>query len=235
MYPIPEKPTISVIIPALNEEKLIASTLRNAREVVPEAEFIVVDGGSRDNTMKIAREYATVYGSHGNVGSARNTGAKVASGDIIVFLDADTTITRQFVDRAIRVFRDPGVVGAGGLIMPEDTNLIEETAFYFFNLLIMLSFAIRKPNLAGTCVAYKREPFLEVGGFDVDMAASEDFDLCKRISKKGRVVFLKDVVVRTSRRRLKKFGLLGLTADWLKVTVEYFILSRRPQVYRAFR
>jgi cellulose synthase/poly-beta-1,6-N-acetylglucosamine synthase-like glycosyltransferase len=234
MYPVPKNPRISIIIPTLNEEKLITLTLRNARKVVPEAEIIVVDGGSRDNTVKIARKYTKVYVRHGSVGFARNTGAKMSKGDILVFLDADTTITRQFIDEALKALSDPNVVGVGGLIMPHNVNQFEGIVFYFLNLLIMISFVIRRPNLAGTCVAYKRKPFLEVGGFDTNMVASEDFDLCKRISKKGKVAFLKHVIVRTSRRRLKNLGLLGLIVDWSKVTVQY-LLGVRSRMYHAFR
>lgn len=234
MYSIPEKPKISIIVPTFNEEKIIASTLGNVRKVAPEAEIIVADGGSRDNTKRIAEKYAKVHATRGNVGNARNTGAKMSEGDILVFLDADTTITRQFVDEALKALADSNVVGVGGLIMPHGTNQLEEAVFYFFNFLIKVSFLVGKPNLAGTCVAYKRKPFLEVGGFDISMVASEDFDLCKRISKKGKVVFLDNVVVRTSRRRLKKLGLRGLIADWSRVTVQHF-LGKKPQVYRAFR
>lgn len=234
MYPIPKKPKISIIVPTLNEEKLIASTLKNVRKVVPEAEVIVADGGSRDNTVEIARRYAKVRVEDGSVGLARNTGAKMSEGDILVFLDADTTITRQFIDEVLKTFSDSNVVGAGGLIVPQDINQFEEVVFYFFNLLVMASFVVGRPRLAGTCVAYKRRPFLEVGGFDINMAASEDLELCKKISKKGKIAFLRHVIVRTSRRRLKQLGLFKLILDWSRITLRYF-LGRELRVYRSFR
>ncbi len=234
MYPIPKKPKISVIVPTLNEEKLIASTLKNVRKFVPEAEVIVADGGSRDNTVEIARRYAKVHKADGNVGLARNTGAKISEGDILVFLDADTTITRQFIDEILKTFNDPDIVGAGGLIVPQGINQFEEIVFYFFNLLVMTSFLVGRPRIAGTCVAYKRKPFLEVGGFDVNMTASEDLELCKKISKKGKIAFLRHVVVRTSGRRLKQLGLFKLISDWSSITLRYF-LGKEMRVYRSFR
>lgn len=75
----------------------------------------------------------------GNIAVARNAGAEAASGDIIIFLDADTTISRQFVDEMKKYFQDPNVVGVGGL-MPNRTNALAEIVFYFFNFLIMISF-----------------------------------------------------------------------------------------------
>ncbi|MEM2874483.1 MAG: glycosyltransferase [Candidatus Hadarchaeales archaeon] len=233
-YPLSPKFKISIIIPTLNEEKFIEETLINARRVVPEAEVIVSDGGSTDRTLEIAKKYAKICSGKGNVGRARNRGAKVSSGDILIFLDADTMINRLFVDRAIEVLKDPKIVGAGGLIMPSGTNLLEETVFYFFNLLIMISFLIGHPNIAGTCVAYKRRPFMEVNGFDETMVASEDFDLCKRISKKGRVSFLREVVVKTSRRRLRKMGLGRLILDWGRVTYDYFV-GKKVKYYEPVR
>jgi glycosyltransferase involved in cell wall biosynthesis len=225
---------ISVVVPTLNEEKLIASTLKRVREVVPEADLVVADGGSRDATLRIARRYARVVETHGPVGNARNEGAKAAKGEIIIFLDADTIIAREFVDKVLEVFRDPTVIGAGGSIMPKGMNQLEKIVFRFLNFLVRFSCFIKKPRIAGTCVAFKRNPFFEVGGFNTSIAASEDFDLCERISRKGKIVFLKDVVVYTSNRRLRKLGLFGLLRDWFKVTIMY-LCRRKITTYRAFR
>jgi glycosyltransferase involved in cell wall biosynthesis len=175
MYPLPTEPSMSIIVPTLNEEKLIAGTLKNAREVAPGAEIIVVDGGSMDDTAKIAKKYAKVIVKTGNVASARNAGAEEASGDVLIFLDADTKITRQFIEGVVKNFKRPEIVGAGGLIMPQRKGLLQEIVFYFFNFLVMVSF-VWEPFLAGTCVAYKRKPFFDVNGFDVKRNASEDVE-----------------------------------------------------------
>lgn len=225
---------ISVIIPTLNEEKLIEHTLKNVRKVAPEAEVIVVDGGSKDKTVQIAKKYAKVFHARGTIATARNVGAGEATGEILLFLDADTILTREFIDETLKYMRVPEVVGTGGMIMPLKTSLLTEMVFYFFNILIMLSFLYWRPVLAGTCVAYKKKYFMEVGGFDEQMVASEDFDLCKRISKKGKVVFFRHIVIRTSRRRLEALGLAGLIADWSRTTVQ-FLLGKRPKEYRLFR
>ncbi len=234
MYLPKKKVRISVIVPTLNEEKLVGQTLRNVRNVAPEAELIVVDGGSKDRTVEIARKYAKVLYSHTNIAAARNIGANAADGEILVFLDADTNINRKFIDEAINELMDPKVVGAGGLIMPQRAGTFLEAIFYFFNFIIMAAFFFGKPILAGTCVAYKKSAFFGVGGFDEKMAASEDFDLCNRISNEGKMVFLRKVIVRTSRRRLDKLGLSGLISDWSRVTVQY-LLGKKPKSYRVFR
>ena len=225
---------ITIIIPTLNEEALIGKVIATARSSAPNAEIIVVDGGSKDKTVSIAKKGAKVFVAHGRVGAARNTGAKNAKRELLLFLDADTYLNRYFVERATKALADPRVVGAGGRIMPENLNPIERFMFEIFNLMIAGSFLIGKPNLAGTCVMYRKSAFEKVGGFDETRAASEDFDLCERIAKVGKVKFMYRVNTRTSKRRLSEMGILGLVADWTRTTVKYY-LGIKEQNYASVR
>lgn len=225
---------ISIIIPTLNEAALIERVLKTAKKVAPKAELIVVDGGSKDATVRIARKYATVLKSHGRVGAARNNGAKVAKRPYLLFLDADTFLNASFVASAVHAFRDEKTVGVGGKIMPEALSPIERFVFEIFNLMIAASFLIGKPNLAGTCVMYKRDAFRKTGGFDESRAASEDFELCERIAKIGKVRFLWKVTTRTSKRRLSELGIHGLIMDWGRTTIKYY-LGIKEQVYASIR
>ena len=225
---------VTIIIPTLNEEALIAKVILTARLAAPQAEILVVDGGSKDKTASIARKSAKVMFAHGRVGAARNAGAKASRRELLLFLDADTYLNRNFVERACGAMGNPSVVGAGGRIMPEHLNPLERFMFEIFNLMIGASFVIGKPNLAGTCVMYRRKAFEKVGGFDETRAASEDFDLCERVSKIGKVKFLYRVNTRTSKRRLSEMGLLGLIADWGRTTIKY-VLGIKEQNYAAVR
>ncbi len=225
---------VSIIIPTLNEAALIEQVLLTAIKAAPEAEIIVVDGGSKDGTAGIARKHARVISAHGRVGAARNAGARVAKNDLLLFLDADTYLTEHYLFKVMQAFSNPNVVGAGGKIMPEHLDVIERAMFEVFNLMIAASFAIGKPNLAGTCVMYRKSAFWEVGGFDESRAASEDFDLCERIAKKGKVRFIWTVTARTSKRRLAEMGLLGLIADWTRTTIKY-VLGIKEQTYASVR
>jgi len=229
------KITVTVIVPTLNESKTIGPVLASVRSVLPTAQLLVVDGGSKDSTAKIAKKYATVLHNPGRtIASARNEGVHRAKGDLLIFLDADTLLTKQFVSRAFSELSDPRTVVAGGLVMPRDVGPFTTLVFYFFNFLIFASFAIGKPVLAGTCVAYKKKAFDAVGGFDEEMAASEDFDLCERVSRLGRAAFLSDVVVYTSNRRIKGLGLVGLLKEWGGVTLNYY-LGKKTRHYGSHR
>ncbi len=225
---------LSIIIPTLNEAALIEDVLITAIKAAPEAEIIVVDGGSKDGTQRIARKYARVIRAHGRVGAARNAGAKLARNGLLLFLDADTYLTEHYLFRTMQALSDPEVVGAGGKIMPEHLDIAERAMFEVFNMMIAASFAIGKPNLAGTCVMYRKSAFQKVGGFDESRAASEDFDLCERIAKVGKVRFIWTITARTSKRRLSEMGLLGLLADWTRTTAKY-LLGIKEGNYAAIR
>ena len=225
---------LSVVVPTLNEELNIQRTLRYVRCIDPLAELIVVDGGSKDKTVEIAKKYAhkVVNVKGKTIGGARNAGAKAAKGEVLLFLDADTIPHVEFFEK-IRMIcsRDHKVVGAGCVIMPRGLNFFETLFFYFLNFLVYLSVLFKRPAIAGSCVAYRKKEFLKAGGFDEERAASEDQELCQRIAKNGHVIFCPRIIAYTSSRRLRELGFLGLMVDWSKTTIN-FLLGIKTKSYR---
>ncbi len=225
---------LSVVVPTYNEKLNIGRTLRYIHCIDPLAELIVVDGGSTDGTIQIAKKYAhkvIVEKTH-TIAEARNIGAKAARGEVILFVDADTIPHVEFFDKVRTICsRDHKVVGAGCLIMPRGLNFYESLFFYYLNLLIYLSVLIKRPAIAGSCVAYRRKQFLKIGGFNQEMAASEDQDLCLRISRFGQVVFAPRIVAYTSPRRLRELGFFGLIMDWSRTTFN-FLLGIKTKSYK---
>ncbi len=225
---------LSVVVPTLNESLNIARTLRYIRCTDPLAELIVIDGGSTDGTIEIAKKYANkvIVAKKGTIGGARNVGAKAAKGEIILFVDADTIPHMEFFEKIRAICsRDHKVVGAGCVIMPRGVNFFESLFFYFLNFIVYLSVRVGRPSIAGSCVAYRRKAFWKVGGFDEEMAASEDQDLCVRISNVGQVVFSPRIIAYTSSRRLRELGFFGLLFDWGKTTFN-FLLGIKNKKYR---
>jgi len=231
-----KKLSLSVVVPAYNEEKLIGRTLKNLRKVVPKnAQLIVSDGHSKDGTVRIARKYAKVIFETGHsIGWGRNDGAKACKGDIILFVDADTFPTKEYAERMMAAFADPKVVCVGCHIMPENVSLLRETFFYALNMVVAASVAIGQPTIAGSCVAYRRKAFEKEKGFDTETASAEDMDLSRRIKRRGKVAFLYDTVVKTSDRRVHQLGILGLIKDWTRTSV-LFITRRKAKTYFAPR
>lgn len=230
------KPTVTAVVPTYNEEKLIGRTLGNLRKLLGgKAQIIVADGRSKDRTCKIARKYAkVVFESEHTVGGGRNAGAALAKGQIIWFVDADTFPTRKFLNRMLEEFSDPKVVCVGCQVMPERLGLWQRVFFRLLNLINRATVAARKPLIAGSCVAYRASTFRKTGGFDVHTSSAEDFDLCLRASRLGRVVFINDVTVPTSDRRVRKLGVWGLVKDWTHASV-MFLTGRKTSSYYAPR
>jgi glycosyltransferase involved in cell wall biosynthesis len=235
----PEKPWLSIIIPTLNEEKIIGVILEKIRKAAPAGvEIIVADGRSHDHTVEIALKHGArvVFEGRGfpSIGSGRNAGAKVARADLFLFNDADTAPDPRFFDIVRKDFQDERVVGIGCKVMPDESGALTRAFFSFLNFLVRFSVWVGRPSIAGNCVAYRKKQFWQIKGFDEEMQASEDQDLCIRISKLGKVVYHHGIVAVTSSRRLKKFGLFGLIIDWGRTTIN-FLLGRKTKRYAIIR
>ncbi|MFH0922711.1 MAG: glycosyltransferase family 2 protein, partial [Candidatus Micrarchaeota archaeon] len=164
----------------------------------------------------------------------RNAGARHAKGDVILFNDADTIPDERYYARLQEIFLDPKVVGAGCKIMPGEATKLQRFVFEMLNLMVWMSVKVGRPAIAGNSVAYRKDAFFKIKGFDEEMQASEDQDLCIRISKFGKVVYLNDLTAYTDSRRLKKFGLIGLFFDWGKTTFN-FVTGQKNRRYAIVR
>ncbi len=196
---------VSVIIPALNEAGHIAMTLENVRKGSPH-EIIVVDGGSADETCAIAQNCgATVI--HSKPGRARqmNAGAAQATGNVLLFLHADTLLPDNWTRVVTDTLGMPGVVaGSFGFRVAESFPgrwLVEWTT----NL---RSRWFQNPYGDQTQFL-RRAMFEELGGF-ADLPIMEDYELNQRLRKLGRVVTA-DAAAITSGRRWKRLGVVRTT------------------------
>jgi len=221
-------PKLSVIIPTYQEEKYIAKTLSTLTNVRPAIEIVVVDGGSQDKTVKIAKQYTSkVYKiQKRGISRARNHGAKQANAEILVFLDADVHPPLDFVEKTLETFNNPTVVGATCHIMPTESGLVELVFFRFYNLLLWLCTAF-KPHSRGEFLAVRKNDFLEVNGFNEIMPCLEDHDLAYRLSKRGKFMFIWDLTVHESLRRFRKLGFFKVLGTWFTDYL-FFMLRGKP-------
>jgi len=206
---------ISVIIPTLQEENYIEKLLSNLQRVATPIEIIVVDGGSSDKTVEIARRFTDkVYSiKKRGISAGRNYGAKHANGDILVFLDTDVIFPLDFVEKTKKAFEDCTVIGATCNIMPSQFRLDATLFFYFYNRLLKV-FTKIKPHSRGEFFAARKSTFLRVKGFDENMPCLEDHDLANRLSKFGRFMFIPDLTMYESLRRMEKLGFWRVIGTW---------------------
>jgi glycosyltransferase involved in cell wall biosynthesis len=194
---------LSFIIPAHNEEALIASTIRAIRTatdgLAAPVEIIVVDDASTDRTAAIAAaEGARVVPAQvRQIAAARNAGAAVARGSIFVFVDADTIVGAAVV-RALVAAMAAGAVGGGAAIQFD-----EPTPRYSRWPLAMLNVSCRLWHwAAGAFIFCRREAFEAAGGFDARLFAGEEVYFSRAMRRRGRFVILREPVV-TSGRKLR--------------------------------
>jgi len=230
--------TYSFIIPTLNEEKLLPQLLGiiDNKELIIKYnyEIIVSDGGSNDNTIKIAHNHSDVVlindkGSNQNIAIGRNLGAEVAKGEILIFHNGDVlpnnielmlkTIKEDFLESeylamtcCVKVFKDE----------QKFIDLVFQTFYnYYFHLLNLIGMGMGR----GECHIVRKNIFNEFNGYNEELAAGEDFDLFRRIRKKGKILFSRKLVVYESPRRYRKLGHFRILFTWLINSV-YIIFTK---------
>ncbi|MDE1860552.1 MAG: glycosyltransferase [Candidatus Micrarchaeota archaeon] len=234
------RPALSVIIPALNEEKYIPVTLAALSEqTFKDFEIIVVDGNSQDKTREIAKRCAKVVIEEGRgAGIARNTGARYARGDLLVFLDADTKPSKNLLRTYYNVFKnDPTVVAATGPILPiEKTNKKIHLGYKFVTIVfVKATILMGRAALVGSNFAVRAKAFKEIGGFDPTLITYEDWDLSARLDKVGKIVYKKKASVRTSARRAMAWGVWFYFRYHMVNMFMYHVLKRSREDYEPIR
>ena len=206
---------LSVIIPVKNERKsfnYIDQILRDLHEqsLKPD-EIIVSDANFELNEIYDADK--VIMG--GLPGIARNNGAKEASGDYLLFLDADISLKKNFLEKAVEEIKKEKLDIVGAKLLPyfHDQkkssvmkNSFDRTVYYFYNLFLRISHFTKSPFLASGCLFVKKELFDEIKGFDESLHLWEDWDLAKRSSKKGKIGILKSCKAYHSMRRFETEG-----------------------------
>jgi glycosyltransferase involved in cell wall biosynthesis len=209
---------ISVIIPTYNEEKNIERCLKafeNQTISRKDFEIIIVDGQSTDKTIEIAEKYAdkVIQQVSKGVGGARNDGARIAKGDILVTTDADCVPYHEWLEIVQNHFSEEGIVAVTGFLIPFDYEGMGKIETYVYELLFRISNQILTLfsltgyyHLCGANSAFDKNMFLEIGGYQ-DLPYSDDIEIYKRLKPKGKMVLDKNMKVNYSVRRIRKMSL----------------------------
>ncbi|MDN5753314.1 MAG: glycosyltransferase [Nitrosospira sp.] len=190
---------LSIIIPAFNEERLIEHCLQSisaslAANCKPgfKAEIIVVDNNSTDNTANLARQTGArvVFEPINQIGRARNAGAAVASGDWLLFVDADSVLNPGLLADILRLIEDGKSVGCGSTVQMQG---LPWWASWILQLWTRISILFRWA--AGTLVVCRSDAFHEVGGFNQELYAGDEIGLSRQLKKWGRQRGLQFVIL----------------------------------------
>lgn len=181
---------VSIVIPAFNEEKLLGETLAHIRAAATafeargwEVENVVCNNNSTDRTPEIATAGGArvVFEPVNQIGRARNTGAQAASGDWLVFIDADSRPSRELLEEVAQRIVSGNCLAGGVTVSFDDADRLTRAVTEGWN---WLSRACKW--MAGSFIFVRTEAFREVGGFNPDLFVAEEIDLSRRLKPLAR-------------------------------------------------
>jgi glycosyltransferase involved in cell wall biosynthesis len=217
---------LSIVIPAFNEERLIERCLQSisvslVANFTPcfTSEIIVVDNNSTDNTAKLARRAGAqvVFEPINHIGRARNAGAAKATGDWLLFVDADSQLNSGLLADVLRLIEDGKSVGCGSTLHMQGLP-------WWGNLLFQLwkATSILFRWAPGALVVCRSDAFRDVGGFDQELYAADEIRLSEHLKRWGRQRRLQFIILRkhpleTSSRKVALYSAREIAAQILRV------------------
>jgi rSAM/selenodomain-associated transferase 2 len=224
---------ISIIIPVLNEAKTIQTTLL-AIEKTPDCEIIVVDGGSIDNTVDLAKECGAIVivSSHPGRAQQMNAGAAIASGEILLFLHADTRLPQGYSQMIGDTLARPQTIAGAFELKIEG----QRRSLRWVEKMVKWRSHFCSLPYGDQALFLKATTFQELGKFPT-LPIMEDFEFIRKLRKVGRICIVPHAVL-TSGRRWQKLGVLKTTAINQIIIIGYFIgvsPHRLAQWYRTLQ
>jgi glycosyltransferase involved in cell wall biosynthesis len=210
---------ISIVVPAFNEQKLIGATLRSIGEALAsftrrgwETEVIVCDNNSTDATAELARaaEAMVVFEPVNQIARARNTGAAAATGNWLVFVDADSRPTPALFAEVAEQIASGRCLAGGCTVRLDERHFVADFGTGLWNVISRVF-----KWAAGSFIFCEADAFRKVGGFSAELFASEELDLSKRLKKLARVSRKKMVILHnnpllTSARKVRLYSRMDL-------------------------
>jgi len=219
---------ISIIIPTLNEAANLLPTLASTQNA-PDTEVIVVDGGSIDETVDVARSWGIeVIPSAPGRARQMNVGAARAMGEVLLFLHGDTCLPSGFDQYVRKILDRPGVV-AGAFRLRIDANL---PGLRIMERLVDVRSRPLQFPYGDQAIFLRPELFWDMGGFP-EMPIMEDFELVRRLRRRGRIVTA-PVPVLTSARRWKNLGIVRATFINYAIPLAYYLGASPSRLARWY-
>jgi glycosyltransferase involved in cell wall biosynthesis len=219
--------TITVVIPALNEEKFLPQLLKSLTEQTrKDFGVVVVDGSSKDRTVELARSFSpqladlqVIVSQQASLPLQRNLGARAASTEWLVFLDSDITVQPYFIERIEDYITDRQPQIFTAWCRPDSEVSGDALFILVVNLFVEGSVVVHRPIAPGPLVVVRREVFDQAGGYDETLTFGEDYDFTQRVTALGiQLQILRETLYAYSLRRVRKIGKLRFVGLYAKAS-----------------
>ena len=222
-------PTLSVIIPTLNEAARIGDLLRALQGQTVKAQIIVADGDSDDETARVALEFVNIklLTCERGVSRQRNAGARAATGELLIFLDADDVPPPRFLESVARAYRKLPFAVACPWFVAYDGNVWTKTIYFGFNVGFWLGQSTLRMG-SGVCLIAPRAAFQSCGGFDETLHLGEDVQLIRKLCPRYGLHRQLLVPLGTSGRRFEHDGTAKLLWFYARITPLLVLGMWRP-------
>jgi glycosyltransferase involved in cell wall biosynthesis len=227
---------ISIIIPTLNEEKFLPHLLTSlTQQTIKDFEVIVVDGNSKDKTVVIAQTYQkqlhmSIEMMIAGVSKQRNAGAKIAKGDWLIFIDADSILLPYALERIEGFIKKYNPTIFTSWFSSDTDSIADAMVILFINMAIEGAMLLHRPVAQGPFTGVTRAAFMNVGGYDETRGWGEDYDLTKRICQKGlNLLMLRETLYIYSLRRLRNQGTIRVMQMYTRAVFSVLLTNKTPR------
>lgn len=207
---------LSIIIITKNEEVCLPKLLQSLQnQTFKNYEIIVSDAQSNDQTRKIANDYGCQVVEGGLPSIGRNNGAKIAQGDILLFLDADIILPLNFIKDTLQEFTQKKLGLATVNYLPLSNKLIDKILLKLYNNFAKI-IQFFDPHAAGMCIFCRQDIFRQTNGFNEKLLLGEDYEFCRRAGRLGKFRMLKSSFIFFDIRRFENDGRLNFVLKCFK-------------------
>jgi len=226
---------LSLVIPALNEERFLPNLLGSlTRQSKQDFEVVVVDGSSKDKTVETARSFQSqlpglrvIVSAKASLGLQRNLGAKATDGEWLVFIDADSIMLPYFVER-VQWFIDTHDPRLFTSWFRPDSDVSGDALFTLIaNSFVEGSIHFRRPIAPGPLTIVRRDVFDRAGGYNEELTFGEDYEFTRRVSEQGVALqILRETLYEYSLRRIRRDGKFRFMSLYARASIRVLFTGK---------
>lgn len=223
----------TAVIVTLNEEKYLPKLLDSLNNQTSKLdEIIVVDAGSTDKTQEIAQQYGvTLINWHPPVGGQRHKGGELAQGALLFFFDADVIVPNNYISDMVKKFEKSKIAIACPNYVPHPGTFAEMVVFKIINWLFWITQMIT-PSGGGMGIVVTKNQYDKCGGFKSNYVY-DDIEFIRRASKFCKYRFIKEISLKVSDRRFRKYGMTRMITTYVVLSVFFVIgLFKEAEIVR---